>query len=66
MKYHTLFFLKIEKDVEKFVVYCAVLIGTLRVNIVFFMANSADPAKMLQYVAFHLGVHCLQKYRYPE
>ena len=28
----------------------------------FVLANSADPDEMLQYVAFHLGLHCLQKY----
>ena len=25
------------------------------------LANSADPDEMLQYAAFHLGLHCLQK-----
>ena len=29
----------------------------------FFLANSVDPdKKMLPYVAFHLGLHCLPKY----
>ena len=32
MKYHTLFFSKIEKVVSKFVLAAAVVIGTLRVN----------------------------------
>ena len=25
-------------------------------------ANSVDPDEMQQYAAFHLGLHCLQKY----
>ena len=25
-------------------------------------ANSADPDEMLNYAAFHLGLHCLQNY----
>ena len=28
----------------------------------FILANSADPDEMQQFVAFHLGLHCLQKY----
>ena len=28
----------------------------------FDLANSADPDEMLRYAAFHLGLHCLQKY----
>ena len=31
-------------------------------NIVFIIANSADPDEMQQYVAFHLGLHCLPNY----
>ena len=30
-------------------------------KIVFILANSADPDEMPPYVAFHLGLHCLQK-----
>ena len=26
------------------------------------LANSADPAEMSHYTAFHLGLHCLLKY----
>ena len=29
----------------------------------FVLANSADPDEMLQYAAFHLGLHCLPKYQ---
>ena len=28
----------------------------------FFLANSADPDEMPHNAAFHLGLHCLQKY----
>ena len=31
-------------------------------KIVFILANSADPYEMSLYAAFHLGLHCLQKY----
>ena len=33
---------------------------SLKINIV--LANSADSDKILHYVAFHLGRHCLPKY----
>ena len=33
---------------------------SLKINIV--LANSADSDKILHYVAFHLGRHCLAKY----
>ena len=29
---------------------------------VLILANSADPDEMQHYAAFHLGLHCLQKY----
>ena len=29
---------------------------------VLILANSVDPDEMQQYAAFHLGLHCLQKY----
>ena len=31
-------------------------------NIVFILANIADPEEMPPYAAFHLGLHCLPKY----
>ena len=31
-------------------------------NFVFKLANSADPDEMPRFAAFHLGLHCLQKY----
>ena len=31
----------------------------LSLTIVFVLANSVDPDEMLQYAAFHLGLHCL-------
>ena len=34
----------------------------LSMNINFVLANSADPDEMPPYAAFHLGIHCLQKY----
>ena len=34
----------------------------LCLKIVFTFTNSVDPDEMLYYVAFHLGLHCLQKY----
>ena len=34
----------------------------LSLKIDFILANSTYPDKMLQYVAFHLGIHCLPKY----
>ena len=33
---------------------------SLKIN--FQLANSADPDEMLDGAAFHLGLHCLQKY----
>ena len=36
----------------------------LSLKIVFVLANSTDPDEMLHYAAFHLGLHCLQKYPY--
>ena len=33
----------------------------ISLKIVFVMANSVDHDNMLDYVAFHLGLHCLQK-----
>ena len=32
----------------------------------FIFANSAVPDELPHNVAFHLGLHCLPKYRYPE
>ena len=34
-------------------------INCVSLTIVFFLANSVDPDEMLQYAAFHLGLHCL-------
>ena len=31
-------------------------------KIVFILANSVDPDKILHYAAYHLGFHCLPKY----
>ena len=31
-------------------------------NTNFILANSADPDEMLQYAAFHQGLHCLRKF----
>ena len=36
----------------------------MSLKIVFISANSADPDEMLPYAAFHLGLHCLQKYMF--
>ena len=43
----------------------------LKKNIVFYclkiyftFTNSVEPDEMQHYAAFHLGLHCLQKYRY--
>ena len=42
----------------------------MSLKIVFiFKANSADPAEMSYYAAFHLGFHCMPKvpvFGYPE
>ena len=35
----------------------------LSLKIDFVLANNADPDEMPHYVAFHLGLHCLSKYR---
>ena len=35
----------------------------ISLKIHFVIANSVDPDKMLHYAAFHLGLHCLPKYR---
>ena len=34
----------------------------LSLKIVLFFANSTDTGEMPPYAAFHLGLHCLQKY----
>ena len=31
-------------------------------KIIFNFTNSVDPGEMQHYAAFHLGLHCLQKY----
>ena len=36
----------------------------LSLNIVFILANSADPNEMPHYMIFHRGFHNLQKYPY--
>ena len=36
----------------------------LSLKVYFVLANSADPDEMLHYAAFHLGLHCLQKYQF--
>ena len=33
-------------------------------KIFFTFTNSVDPAEMQHYAAFHLGIHCLQKYSF--
>ena len=32
--------------------------------IIFTFTNSIDPDEMQHYAAFHLGLHCLQKYSF--
>ena len=34
--------------------------------ICFYLTNSADPDEMPPYAEFHLGLHCLPKFWYPE
>ena len=36
----------------------------LSLKIVLILANSADPNEMQHYAAFHLGLHCLPKYKF--
>ena len=36
----------------------------LSLKIVLNLANSAEPDEMQHYAAFHLGLHCLQKYSF--
>ena len=38
----------------------------MSLKIVYILANSADPDKMLPYAAFHLGLHCLPKYLFSH
>ena len=33
-------------------------------KIIFTFTNSVDPDEMQHYAAFHLGLHCLQKYSF--
>ena len=40
------------------------LYGISSLNIAFVLAYSVDPDEMPHYVAFHLGLHCLQKYQF--
>ena len=35
----------------------------LSLEIVFILANSAEPDEMQHHAAFHLGLHCLPKYK---
>ena len=35
-------------------------------KIFFTFTNSVDPDKMQHYAAFHLGIHCLQKYSFRD
>ena len=35
-----------------------------RLKIFFTITNSVDPDEMQHYAAFHLGLHCLQKYSF--
>ena len=37
-----------------------IVLLSLKIN--FVLSNSADPDEMPQFVAFHQGLHCLQKY----
>ena len=43
-------------SLKNFVFFC--------LKIFFTFTNSVDPDEMQQYAAFHLGLHCLQKYLY--
>ena len=36
----------------------------LSMKMAFVLANSVDPDEMLQYAAFHLGLHCFSKYTF--
>ena len=38
----------------------------LSLNIVFILANSADPDEMPHYAAFYLDLHCLPKYLFTS
>ena len=37
----------------------------LSLKIIFILANSEEPNEMLHSAAYHLGLHCLPKYRFP-
>ena len=38
-----------------------------KLKIIFTFTNGVDPDEMQHYAAFHLGLHCLQKYSFiPE
>ena len=37
---------------------------SLKIN--FVLANSVDPDEMTHYAAFHLGLHCFQKYSFTR
>ena len=41
---------------QKNIVFC--------LNTIFTFANSVDPDEMQHNAAFHLGIHCLQKYSF--
>ena len=36
----------------------------MTLKVVLILANSADPDEMQHYAAFHLGLHCFQKYSF--
>ena len=36
----------------------------LSLKIIFVLENSVDPDKMLHYVTFYLGLHCLPEYAF--
>ena len=39
---------------------------SMSLDIVFILANSADPDDMPHYAAFCLGLHCLSKYLFTD
>ena len=51
-------------NMEKSILYIKRFLIKLTTELCITLVNSEDPDKIPLYVAFHLGFHCLPKYRF--
>ena len=54
------FSIKLDIEGSQAIIFKKVVFLSLKIDFIF--ANRADPDEMLHNAAFHLGLHCLQKY----